>query len=185
MSPQEAAPCAPMRDPTPAKARKRITYSPRDLYFATYHQAAHAAVAVTLGCRVDYLEIGMVPEELGWCVDGTPSGDLETVCAAGFAMELELGRRHDSAWDHCKPDRILLTSSYDDRTGMAMDVAAGVERFMEGATLCRSILAHSAVRAVIDKLAEALGDAYLAGDERLERADVVAITDALTKSDVR
>jgi hypothetical protein len=152
---------------------------PRELYFATYHQAAHAVVAMTLGCRVEHVEIGMVPEDVGWCLDTAPSGDFETVCAAGFAMELILGRRHDAAWDHCKDDRALMANLCVDRTGVAMDAPASVERFMEGAAHCRAILAHPAVRTAIDDLSESLADAYLAGEERVEGDALGHVSDAL------
>lgn len=142
------------------------------MYYATYHQAAHAVVAAMLGCSVDHLEIGFQPENIGWNPDSAPSGDFETLCAAGFAMEMILGRRHDAAWDPSKDDRATLKRIVLERTGATMDQAELAKRFMEGADHCRSILSHTGVRAVIDVLAESLGDAYLANEEGLKGADV-------------
>ena len=38
----------------------------RDLYFSTYHQAAHAVTAILLGCRVDYVDADATAEDQGW-----------------------------------------------------------------------------------------------------------------------
>ena len=157
---------------TAVRPRKRAAYSSRELYFATYHQAAHAVVAAMLGCRVDHLEIGFQPESIGWNPECAPTGDFETICAAGFAMELILGRRHDVVWDPARDDRATLRAITLDRTGGEMSPEETARRFTEGSEHCRSILNHSNVRIAVDQVAEALGDAYLANEEGLKGADV-------------
>lgn len=154
------------------KSRRRAAYSTRELYFATYHQAAHAVVAAMLGCRVDYLEIGLQPENVGWNPECAPTGDFETICAAGFAMELILGRRHDVVWEPARDDRATLRAIALDRTGGEMSPEETQRRFLQGVDHCRSILNHSSVRIVVDQVAESLGDAYLANEEGLKGADV-------------
>ncbi|MGV3615373.1 MAG: hypothetical protein ACO1SV_08570 [Fimbriimonas sp.] len=166
------------------RTRKRMTLAPRELYFATYHQAAHAVVATMLGCGVDRLDIGMQPEEVGWNPDAAPSGDFETVCAAGYAMELLLGRRPEVAWRHCQDDLAILTRISADRTGTPVDPEEASARFIQGGEQGRAILGHPSVRAAIDRLAESLGDAYLAHVEGLTDDDVRATLGPLHGADV-
>lgn len=125
-----------------------------------------------LGCNVDHVEIGVQPEDVGWNPDAAPSGDFETLCAAGYAMELILGRRPDVAWDSCRSDRAILKRIAIERTGHEMDQAEVTARFLEGVEHCRSILSHTGVRAVTDTLAESLGDAFLGKGDRLSSTEV-------------
>jgi|GEM_PF-3947272 len=149
--------------------------SRRELYFATYHQAAHAVTAVALGCRIDFVEIGVDDAEIGWSLDTASMGDVETICAAGFAMEKLLDRLPEHAWSHSKVDRDLLGALHAERTGLTMNEQVLSERFLEGALWATAMLNHQAIRAAIDLLAEALSDSFDAGTSRVSGADVHAI----------
>jgi hypothetical protein len=71
--------------------------TPRELFFATHHQAAQVVTAMTLGCRVEFIELG-VPFGPGGCsLQTTSTRDIETIFASGFEMERVLGRLHDQA----------------------------------------------------------------------------------------
>ncbi len=146
--------------------------SPRDLYFATHHQAAHVAVAMVLGCRIDGIETSTGPDAILWSLDAVPTGDLATVCAAGYAMELLLGRRAELAEGHCRDDRSLMARLMADRTGFTPDSASVGAAFLEGAEQCRAILAHAAVRSAIDRLADAIAEAHLSGELALTRNEL-------------
>lgn len=161
---------------------KRITLPPRDLYYATFHQAAQVVVAMMLGYRVDNVDIGVNPDEFGVCLESANADDIDTVCAAGYAMEVLLNRRADTAWDQSKTDRLRMKSLHGDHTGIVLDLAATKERFMAGAELCRAILNHTGARQAIDLLAEALSEAYLAGEGRLEAAAIQEVTKSLRES---
>lgn len=168
--------------PATAPVRKEprfVRLAPRDLYFASHHQAAHVVVAMMLGCRVDHVEIGITPEEPGWCLDTTPQGDIDTVCAAGYAMEILLGRRHDLAWTNCRSDLAAIATIHRERGELALDSDGAKKRFMNGAELSQAILTHPYVRAKIDALAEALSDLHLEGEGRMDGATVFAVSDSV------
>jgi len=150
--------------------------TPRDLYFASHHQAAHVVTAITLGCEVHYVDIGLPMEEVGWSLDTASVSDIEAVCAAGFEMERLLGRLYDQAWARSQEDRNLLASLYSDRTGLTMDQATLTERFLAGATSCRSILDHQTSRNAIDLVADALSTLLESGLHRLSAEAIYSIT---------
>ena len=164
-----------MRKPESASADRPAPMNRRELYFSTHHQAAHAVAAITLGCGVDYVDIAADGAEFGWNLDDAPTGDVETICAAGFAMERILGRLHEHAWARSQADRALQASIVSGRTGVALDDAALIERFMEGADSSTGILNHQATRNAIDVLAEALSEEYDAGGTRLNGDKVTEI----------
>lgn len=139
---------------------------------------------MVLGCQINHLEVGLAPMSPGWDLESVPSGDFETVCAAGYAMEVLLGRRQDAAWDQCTGDRQLLTALDARRTGVEMDRDTSTARFRAAAEMSRAILAHGTVRTTIDLLAEALSDAYDSGEGHLS-GDVVRDISAPILGDFR
>ena len=154
--------------------------SPRDLYFATYHQAAHVVAALVLGCRIEYVEIATPASKVGWNLDSASIADTETVCGAGFEMEQILGRLYDSSWSRSEDDRVLLGTIHADRTGLSLTAPEIDARFTAGAASSRAILEHAGARHAIDELAEHLNDAYLRDERRVEAADMRAITAQIT-----
>jgi len=154
--------------------------TPRDLYFDCYHQAAHVVVALVLGCRVEYVEIGTGADKIGWNLDAACVQDVEAVCAAGFEMEQILRRREDLSWSRAEGDRGLLQVTYADRTGLSLTTEELAARFTAGAVSSRSVLGHAGARHAIDELADYLNDAYLRDERRVEANDLKAITSQIT-----
>jgi len=150
--------------------------TPRDIHFASYHQAAHVVSALLFGCRIEYVEIGNEADKIGWNLDSVSLRDTETVCGAGFEMERILGRRHELSWNRSDDDRVLLGTIHTDRTGETLTKVERDARFTAGADSSRSLLEHGRVRGVIDKLAEELNDAYHRGERRLEAKQISEIT---------
>jgi hypothetical protein len=159
-----------------------MTY--RDLYFATHHEAAHVVTALTLGCRVDFVEFGEGKSEAGWCLNQSSVGDVETICAAGYAMEQLMGRLPEQAWSRSQDDRALMASLHADLTGLALDGPATAERFLEGAEWSRAILNHQTARRAIDALASALSAVYGTGERRMSGADILEITSPIMGASV-
>ena len=154
--------------------------SPRDLYFASYHQAAHVVSALVFGCRIEYVEIGNTVDKIGWNLDSASVGDAEAVCCAGFEMEMILGRRQDLSWSRSGSDRALLETIHSERMGETLTSAELDALFTASAKSSRTVLEHAAVRHAIDELAEHLSEAYLRGDRRVEAADLTGIAALIT-----
>lgn len=154
--------------------------TPRDLYFLTYHQAAHLVTAIVLGCGFDYVEIGTPLNLVGLDLEAASLADTETICAAGFEMEIILGRMHDTAWGRASDDRVLLGSIHADRTGDKLTSAELDERFTSGAASSRAVLQHKGTRSAIDQLSELLTDAHQSGERRVAAQDLKGVTGLLT-----
>jgi len=150
--------------------------TPRELYFVTHHQAAQIVAALTLGCRVDHVVAGTGPQENAWSLEAAPIEDAASVCAAGFEMEILLGRLHEHAWTRSQQDRALLGELHSDRTGDVLDEARLEERFMQGAASSRAILEHQTSRKAIDLLADALSDVYGSKERKMTGVDIRTIT---------
>lgn len=150
--------------------------TPRELFFASHHQAAQVVTAMTLGCRVEYVDVAMPFGPSGCSLHNSATQDLETIFAAGFEMERVLGRMHDQAWLRCQKDRELMSESYSDRTGITIDEKTVTELFMRGAASSRAILEHATTRKAIDSLAEILSDMYGSPITRMMETDIQAIT---------
>lgn len=153
---------------------------PRDLHFATYHQAAHVVAALVVGCSVQYVEIGAATSRVGWNLDSAHIDDVGIIYGAGFQMEQMLGRRLEVSWTLSEDDRATLAGIYGDRTGISLTPAEIDERFQAGAASSEAILNHTAARHAIDELAELLTTVYLRGDHQLGIEDFQAITYQVT-----
>lgn len=129
-------------------------------------------VALTLGCEIDEIQIGRPPDVLTWNLSQTNMGDAEAICAAGYAREVEMGRREDKAWELAHNDRSLLAFLHAERTGMQLEAEAVGERFRAGAANCVPILSHPTARVAIEDLAAAIGDRYEEGAERMSAAAI-------------
>lgn len=145
---------------------------PRDLYFATQHQAAQIVAALTLGCPVDSVVPAANFEDLSICFDVASMEDIESVAAAGFEMERILGRLEEQAWARSESDRVGMARQYADHTGITLDAKAIDERFLRGAAASRAIIEHVQTRNAINDLAEALSDAYDMGKSLLSREEI-------------
>ncbi|AIE87577.1 hypothetical protein [Fimbriimonas ginsengisoli] len=151
--------------------------SERELFFATNHQAAHAVVAMTLGCFVGDLAVSDEADtDPGWSSSPAPLADAESIFAAGYAMEMLLWRTRGRAWAESECDRQRLADRYGDVTGNDLSPEAADARFLDAAAQSRAILNHDGARRTIDALAHALVECYSRGSGRLEAAAVRAIT---------
>ncbi len=150
--------------------------TPRELYFVTHHQAAQVVSALMLGCRVDSIIAGTGPQENSWSLEAAPFEDAQAVCAAGFEMEMLLGRLHEHAWTRSQQDRALMSELHTDRTGDTLDEVHLDELFMQSAESSRAILEHQTARKAIDLLADALSDVYGSKERKMTGIDIRTVT---------
>jgi len=150
--------------------------TPRELYFVTHHQAAQVVAALMLGCRVDSIIVGTGPQDNGWNLEAAPFEDVEAICAAGFEMEILLGRMHEHAWTRSQPDRTYLGELHKDRTGDPLDLKWIDDQFVRGAASSRAILEHQGARKAIDLLADALNDVYGSKERKMTGVDIRTVT---------
>lgn len=147
----------------------------QELHFATHHQAAHAVVAVALGCRVDRTTLTESAGEEDWGILSASLEDAAAVCAAGFAYELILGRSADEAWDRCKNDRSLFAAIYADRTGTPLDEFELALKFRQGVESSEAFLRHSKVQNAIESVAATMIGRYRVGQLELLEEDMMRI----------
>jgi hypothetical protein len=150
--------------------------TPRELYFATHHQAAQVVAALMLGCRVDELTVAGSPQDFVWNLDAVPFEDVQAICAAGFEMEIVLGRLQEHAWTRSQLDRVLMAEVYTGRTGNVALQTLTDEQFNQGAVSSRAILDHQTARKAIDLLADALNDVYGSKERKITGVDIRTIT---------
>jgi hypothetical protein len=139
---------------------------------ACRHEAAHVVAAITVGCPVEYSDL---EGGIGWCLEGAGLDDLQTVCAAGYAMERLLGRSEEQAWNATRADRTLMTVLSADLTGTQMPESVAKDRFLQAAAECEAILRHPSTARAVEALAEKLEVRYRAGDERMPGREVMEI----------
>lgn len=148
----------------------------RDLHFSRCHRAAQAVTAILLGCRVEHMDARPDAGPPAFRLEAAAFNDVLTICGSGYQIERELSRLHDVAWNRSQDDRILVGLLYADSTGLEMDDATIDEQFLIGAASSVAVLEHPAARRAIERLAEALDEAEIAGKERIEGSEILAIT---------
>lgn len=138
--------------------------SARDLHFASCHQAAQVVVAMMLGCEVGSIQVGRPPDPAEWRFADAQEGDVETICAAGYAIEIAMGRIAEKAWGHAQNDLLLLRFLHAERTGLDLPHDQVEERFRAGAVHSQALLNHPVGRAAVDRLCGTIADRYLSGE---------------------